>query len=449
MVTDSKSLVEVLQESRLLEGRELEQAAGLQARYPDAKGFGAQLIRAGWLTPFQVNQLLQGRCADLVLGPYRILERLGEGGMGQVFKARHESMQRTVALKVIRKDKLSDPRVLARFRQEARAAAQLAHPNIVTLYDASEIGGTHFLALEYVEGCDLGQLVKEKGPLPIVQACDYVGQAALGLQHAHERGLVHRDIKPSNLVLARLHGTNAPGLIKLLDMGLARLNAGETADAHNPGLTQADAVIGTPDYMAPEQAKNSRTVDARADLYSLGCTLYYLLTGQTPFDGASAVEKLVQHQMEEAAPLRKLRPDAPAELDKVVRKLMAKRPEDRYASAAAAAEALVPFTSVHPDWAPPRAPLLRRRRVWVAAALAGLLLLGLGVFALSGSSKAEPRASEHDSSPQTTHPVDTSSGDPGRDPRSTRPRMKQDWPDWGRKKKDMPPKDMPQRDAPR
>src|SRR5262249_43804019 len=148
MVTDSRSLVEVLQETRLLEGRELAEATDLQTRFPDAKGLGAQLIRAGWLTPFQVNQLLQGRCADLVLGPYRVLERLGEGGMGQVFKARHEALQRIVALKVIRKEKLSDPRAIGRFRQEARAAAQLTHPNIVTLYDASDIGGTYFLAME-------------------------------------------------------------------------------------------------------------------------------------------------------------------------------------------------------------------------------------------------------------------------------------------------------------
>jgi serine/threonine protein kinase len=443
MVTDSKSLVDVLQESRLLEGRELQQAAGLQARYPDAKGLGAQLIRAGWLTPFQVNQLLQGRCADLVLGPYRILERLGEGGMGQVFKARHDALQRTVALKVIRKDKLADARVLGRFGQEARAAAQLAHPNIVTLYDASEVGGTHFLALEYVEGTDLGRLVKETGPLPVAQACDYARQAALGLQHAHERGLVHRDVKPANLLLARPQGQ-----VKLLDLGLARLNTTEAAEANDPALTHAGTVVGTPDYMAPEQAKNSRRVDGRADLYSLGCTLYFLLTGQTPFQGATAVEKLVQHQMEEPPSVRKVRRDAPAELDKVIRKLMAKRPEDRFTSAAAAAEALLPFSTGNRPAAPVRPAILRSRRVWVAA-LAGLLLV-VAVFARSGSGNNAEPASEHGTAPPIAHPVDPDNGaNPGdwksKDPRSTRPRMRPDW--W--KKKDMPPKDMPPRDAPR
>jgi len=448
MVTDSKSLVDVLQESRLLEGRELQQAAGLQTRYPDAKGLGAQLIRAGWLTPFQVNQLLQGRCADLVLGPYRILERLGEGGMGQVFKARHDRLQRTVALKVIRKDKLADPRVLARFRQEARAAAQLAHPNIVTLYDASEVAGTHFLALEYVEGTDLGRLVKEGGPLPVAQACDYIRQAALGLQHAHERSLVHRDIKPANLLLATPQGTSLAGQVKLLDMGLARLNATDTADANDPALTHAGTVVGTPDYMAPEQAKNSRSVDARADLYSLGCTLYFLLTGQTPFTGATAVEKLVQHQMEEPPSIRKIRRDAPAELDKVIRKLMAKRPEDRYASAAAAAEALLPFTSASQKAAPARLPILRDRRLWMA--VAGLMVLLIGVFAFSGSGgKAEP-STEQSIPPAATHPADsdnaTDHGDwKEKGPRGTRPRMRPD----GWKKKDMPPRDMPQKDLPR
>jgi serine/threonine protein kinase len=434
MVTDSKSLVDVLQESRLLEGRELEQASGLQSRYPDAKGLGAQLIRAGWLTPFQVNQLLQGRCAELVLGPYRVLERLGEGGMGQVFKARHEGLQRIVALKVIRKEKLTDPRALQRFRQEARAAAQLAHPNIVTLYDASEIGGTHFLAMEYVEGADLARIVKESGPLPVGRACDYIRQAALGVQHAHERGLVHRDIKPSNLLVTKA------GQVKVLDMGLARLHGSDGAAAPDAAMTQAGYLVGTPDFMAPEQAKNSRTVDARADVYSLGCTLYYLLAGRPPFEGPTAVEKLVQHQMEELPPLRKLQPEVPADLDVVIRKLMAKRPEDRYPTAAAAAEALLPFCGKIPPANTRPASIIQRRRILVAASLLGLLLLGIGVFAFSGSSSktenTEPTshvtpaiASErHDSAPDTQR-------DPWRwkGPRGT-------WrerPDWF-KKKDMP-----------
>src|SRR5262249_11388770 len=243
-----------------------------------------------------------------------------------------------------------------RFYQEIRAAAQLHHPNIVLAYDAGQAGGTHYFAMEYVEGRTLAQLVATSGPLPVTQACEYVRQAALGLQHAHERGLVHRDIKPSNLLVTKARGSPPGGLVKVMDLGLARLNRPGDGD---PGLTRDEQIMGTPDYLAPEQAMNSRGVDGRADLYSLGCTFYYLLTGQPPFRSTSLTELLLRHQMDEAVPLEQLRGDVRAGVRAIVRKLMAKRAEDRFQTAQALLEALAPFCSTADEagaWLPAATP---------------------------------------------------------------------------------------------
>src|SRR5208283_5376113 len=194
--------VDTLQKNRLLQPAQLDELIrSLQGQCADARALARELIRRGWLTPYQINQLFQGRGPDLLLGSYIILERLGEGGMGLVFKARHQKMGRTVALKLIRKDRLVNPDAIRRFEREIRAMSQLSHPNIVTAHDADQVGENHFLVMEYVEGVDLAKLVQQCGPLPIDQAVAYIRQAALGLQHAHERGLVHRDIKPSNLLV--------------------------------------------------------------------------------------------------------------------------------------------------------------------------------------------------------------------------------------------------------
>src|SRR5262249_28511053 len=186
--------------------------------FGDVVSWAKELLSRNWLTAYQLNQLLQGHGGDLVLGPYVLLERLGEGGAGQVFKARHQKLLRVVALKLIREELLTDAEVVARFYREIQVLSQLDHPNIIHAYDAGPAGATHFLAMEFVEGTDLGKLVKRGGPLPIQQACEYVRQAAGGLQHAHERGLVHRDIKPHNLIMSL-----RDGLIKVADLGLARL----------------------------------------------------------------------------------------------------------------------------------------------------------------------------------------------------------------------------------
>ncbi|HEX5273224.1 MAG TPA: serine/threonine-protein kinase, partial [Gemmataceae bacterium] len=288
--------------------------------------------------------LRAGRGNELVLGQYVILSLLGQGGMGKVLKARHRLMDRVVALKVIRPNLLAEPRAVSRFHREIKAVSRLSHPNIVAAFDANQVGNTHFLVMEYVEGTDLQRLVKEHGPLPTGLACDCVRQAALGLQHAHEEGLVHRDIKPANLLLHRPPAPGSPVVVKVLDMGLARLHAEE-----GDGLTHTGAVMGTPDYIAPEQATDAHLVDIRADLYSLGCTLYYLLTGEPPFPGGTAMEKLFKHRYVAPRPVEVRRPELPPAVAAVVAKLMAKRPEARYQTPGELAEALAPLSVVNPE----------------------------------------------------------------------------------------------------
>ncbi len=252
---------------------------------------------------------------------FQVVRALGQGGMGAVYLAEHRMMGRKVAIKVLSRAVLEKPEALERFRQEVRAAGKLDHPHIVRAFDADQAGGLHLLVMEYVEGQSLAQAVQKKGPLPVPYACHYARQAALGLQHAFEQGMVHRDIKPQNLMLT------PKGQVKILDFGLARLRSEQPTGT---GLTQDGAFMGTPDYIAPEQATDARQADIRADVYSLGCTLYYLLAGRPPFEGQTAVQLILAHLDKEPEPLEKLRPDAPAELVAVVRKMMAKEPGQRY-----------------------------------------------------------------------------------------------------------------------
>jgi serine/threonine protein kinase len=328
--------MELLEQLRRLELLSAAQLAELNAHPADDPD--AELVRRGWLTPFQLGRLQAGRGEKLVLGNYLLLELLGEGGMGEVYKARHRRMDRLVALKAIAQGQHDDLDALIRFQREIKAVGHLDHPNIVRALDADEANGIHFYVMEYVEGTDLGKLVQQQGPLSIELACHCIHQVALGLQHAHERGLVHRDIKPSNLLFIRGDQT-----VKLLDLGLARLDRlRETPDTSRT-LTLAGVVIGTPDFIAPEQARDAHTADIRADLYSLGCTFYYLLTGVVPFPEGTLIEKLLKHQMEQPVPLAGVRPDAPPAVCEVVSRLMAKRPEDRYRTPAEVADALAPL----------------------------------------------------------------------------------------------------------
>jgi serine/threonine-protein kinase len=296
-VTSHAELLDFLQEHGFLTSVQVQRLGGGLPQLPDGRALVRVLVDQNCLTAYQANVLLQGRGDELLLGPYRILDKLGEGGMGQVLKAHHGSMDRLVALKVISRSRVSNPTAVARFYREVRAVAKLSHPNIVIAFDVSQAGDTHFLAMEYVEGIDLAHLVQQSGPLPIANACEYIRQAAIGLQHAHEKGLVHRDIKPGNLMVAQ-PDANGPPVIKVLDFGLARF---ESETIHAGRLTQLGKLVGTVDYIAPEQAQDARTAGIRADIYSLGCSLFYLLTGKPPFSGSDAVQRISARVLGEAA----------------------------------------------------------------------------------------------------------------------------------------------------
>ncbi len=258
---------------------------------------------------------------------YLLLGKLGEGGMGVVYKAQHRRMHRLVAIKMLSPKTMKSPEAIQRFYREVEAAAKLTHPNIVAAFDAREYQGTHYLVMEYVEGQDLAKLVKQHGPLPVEKAVDYALQTARGLQYSHGEGVVHRDIKPGNLLLDK------KGTVKILDMGLARLEvAAARDDSGGERLTQSGQVMGTCEYMAPEQALDTHTADARSDIYSLGCTLYRLLIGQPPYQGDTLMKVLLAHRELPIPSLRRVRPEVPEQLDTVFQKMMAKEPKDRYQS---------------------------------------------------------------------------------------------------------------------
>jgi eukaryotic-like serine/threonine-protein kinase len=288
---------------------------------------------------------------------YKIGRFLGAGGMGAVYQAEHRLMDRVVALKIIHHDLSRHPRVVERFRQEVKAAARLSHPNIVTAFDAEQAGDVHFLVMEFVDGMSLSQLVAKKGPLDIPYACTFARQAARGLQHAFEAGMVHRDIKPHNLMLTR------KGQVKILDFGLARL-ASETREelglpigVDRPDLTRIGDVMGTPEFMAPEQITDASGADIRADIYSLGCTLYYLLTGKAPFTGATTLAVMLAKQNGTPRPIGQLRDDLPTDLVAAINKMMAKSPAQRLQTPAEVFKVLGAFLKPMP--APPTVAVVK------------------------------------------------------------------------------------------
>jgi serine/threonine protein kinase len=352
-----RTFLQCLRRSRLFSK---EECAEVASRLPDsdqATVLACALVAQGLLTRFQARHLLSGRVKRLNLGQYRILDQLGWGGMGRVYKAVHVTMGRTVALKVVSPRLLKDAFVLALFRREVRAAAQLHHPHIATAFDANEARGVHYLAMEYVDGPSLSQLVKQEGPPPVPLACELMRQAAEALQYAHENGVVHRDIKPANLLLARLAGSEGhegqaggsrwpppsapPPVLKVVDFGLARARGpagvAETIDA------EAGDILGTLDYISPEQAEDVHYVDIRSDLYSLGCTFYYALTGQVPFPNCALAEKLARHLSGQPRPVEALRPQVPPALAAIVQKLMAKDRGQRFQTPAELLRELYPW----------------------------------------------------------------------------------------------------------
>ncbi len=304
----------------------------------DTEFVGRRLVDAGLLSDWQCQKLLEGRYKGFFLGKYKLLGHLGTGGMSSVFLAEHVLMQRRVAIKVLPKERVEDATYLPRFQREARAAAALDHRNIVRAYDVDNEGDVHYLVMEYVEGRDLLVMVKEEGPLDYRHAADYIRQAAEGLAHAHEAGLIHRDVKPGNFLV------DAKGVVKLLDLGLARFTGEEYASLT---LAHDENVLGTADYLAPEQAIDSHGVDARADIYSLGCTLYYVLTGHPPFPEGTLPQRLMMHQREMPPSIYEDRPDAPEDLVEICMRMMAKKADDRPQSASEVARMMADWLTAH------------------------------------------------------------------------------------------------------
>ena len=297
------------------------------------------------LTGYQAEAVVLNRTASLKLGPYLLVEKLGAGGMGEVFRAWHTLLRRFDGVKRIRPEHADGETAIRRFLREAEAAAGLRHPNVVAVYSADRAESGYFLAMEYVPGTDLGRLVQQQGPLPIGTACAYAIQAARGLQHALDQGFIHRDIKPANLLVTADRQT-----VKVADFGLARA----VRPTAGPGeeLTGQGGLLGTYDYMSPEQAEDPRTADTRSDLYSLGCTLNFLLTSSVVFPGGSFIDKLARHASSVPRNVRSLRPEIPAGLAEIVRKLLAKKPDHRYQTPRELAEALAPFAADSSDIAP-------------------------------------------------------------------------------------------------
>lgn len=292
------------------------------------------MVTSGRLTSWQAAKLLDGRHKGFFLGSYRLLNRLGAGGMSTVYLAEHVHMRQLRALKVLPRHRVGDSSYLERFYREARAAAALDHPNVVHAYDVGCDNGTHYLVMEYVEGSDLQKVVARRGVLSYESTADVIRQTAEGLAHAHKAGVIHRDIKPANLLL------DPSGIVKILDMGLARHTAEESEKQASLTQMHDENVIGTTNYLAPEQALHSHSADARSDLYSLGCTMYYVLTGLPPFSTGTVAERLMAHIHHKPEPVAKHRPNVPESLSDICMKLLEKKPDDRFQSAEELAAAL-------------------------------------------------------------------------------------------------------------
>jgi serine/threonine protein kinase len=354
MESSVEGLCQLLARSRLLSP---EDVGALQERWRveagpaagDLARFCQWLVSGQYVTQYQVEALQRGHFDHFFLNQYKLLERIGKGRMAGVYKAVHQLGQ-TVAIKVLPPSKAKDPELFGRFRREARLAVRLKHPNVVRTFQLGETNGLHYLVMEYLEGETLEEVNKRRGKLAAGEAARILHQAFLGLQHLHQMGLVHRDLKPANLMLVYPgdkgpRDTTLQATVKILDIGLGRALFEE---AGSPGgesfqLTNEDALLGTPAYLAPEQARNAHAADIRADIYSLGCVLYEALTGQTPFPESNHLRQLIRHATEPPRPLKELNRALPDELQDIINHLLAKDPAQRYPTPKHAADALQRF----------------------------------------------------------------------------------------------------------
>jgi serine/threonine protein kinase len=325
--TPIESFLELTRKSGLVEANRLnlylERLAQKEGIPQDPKGLVNLFVRDAVLSRFQADQLLAGKWRGFYVGKYRVIERIGIGGMGQVYLAEHRTMKRRYAIKVLPRSKAADPAALERFEREARAGGSIDHPNIVRAYDKDQDGDLHYLVMDFVDGCSLAEIVKASGVLSYQRVANYLYQSAQGLKHAYDAGLIHRDIKPANILVDRT------GTVKILDMGLARFFNDE-----EDMITKKydETVLGTADYLSPEQAIDSHNVDIRTDIYSLGCSYYYTLTGQPPFGEGSIAQKLIWHQTRAPRAIKEFRADIPDHLNQVLIKCMHKKPDERFAN---------------------------------------------------------------------------------------------------------------------
>lgn len=357
MITSTDDFLKVMEDSGVVSSDTLAKAVrkleeeGVDLK--DASTLANSLISDHTLTRWQAEKLLQGRHQGFVLGSYRILSLLGRGSMGTVYLAEHTLMKRQVALKVLPFDHLEQPSFLDRFIREAQAGAMLDHPNIVRSFDVGkESDGTrdvYFLAMEYIRGRSLVDVVRQDGPLSFERAADYARQVAEGLAHAHEISLIHRDIKPGNLLVDKNE------VVRILDLGLAFFHTADQDESASITMSNNDYLLGTADYISPEQALNSHDVDSRTDIYSLGCTLYFMLTGHPPFRHGTVPQRLMAHQTKLPPPISETRSDAPQHLTDIVERMLAKLPDDRFQSCRELANTLSTWLDEHadPDWNQP------------------------------------------------------------------------------------------------
>ena len=373
-ITSVREYCNLLAKSRLLSPAEIESSF---RTWRDETGgsdesvesFRKHLVSRRQLTEWQSYMILRGRADGFFIGGYKILDRIGKGQMGGgVYKAVH-TLGQLVALKVLPASKAKDSHILSRFQRESRLLTQLDHPNVVRAYQVGEANGVHYIGMEYLEGETLDDVLARRKKLPWGEAVRLIHQALNGLEHLHEKRMIHRDLKPSNLMLtpaATKPDTTWNATVKILDIGLGR----ELFDDSTPEgqietqLTVEGAVLGTPDYLAPEQAKDARSADIRADIYSLGCVLYHCLTGQRPFPDTNIMTQMLRHATERPTPLAVLAPDVPPGLQEVLDVMMAKSPDDRYPTPAAAAQALAPFLANRGS-APQATPLLPAYKAWL------------------------------------------------------------------------------------